>query len=114
MRWMLSTMSVREIAGSWLEGTPAIPMHIGTKARLFDRFGQEIDGVSQDLSQSTLQPGNADQPDAGGRIEVHDKVDIAIRGSLAACERSEQGGVQDAGSAQLRFMRAKCRDDTLG
>jgi hypothetical protein len=74
---MFSRMSVRHATGSWPVGTPAIPIHIGTKARLLDRPGQEIDGVSENLGQATLQPGKADQSDAGGWLKVHDKVDIA-------------------------------------
>ncbi len=35
----------------------AMPIHIGTQARLLHRFGKDIDRVSENPGQATLQPG---------------------------------------------------------
>jgi hypothetical protein len=36
---MLSSISARQTAGSWLEDTSPIPIHVGTNARLFVLLG---------------------------------------------------------------------------
>ena len=96
IRSMLSRMSARQTAGSWLEDTPPIPIHVGTNTRLFDWLGQQIDGAAEDLRQASFDSRQSDHPDPGSWIQLHDKIDIAGRAGLAARQRAEQADMADA------------------
>jgi hypothetical protein len=108
---MFSIMSMMQRAGSWLEGTAAIPFDGGPKPRLLDRFRQEIYALSQDFRQASFQGDKPEQADPGLGIQLCDKVDVAVRPSLVTRERAEQTEVSNAGLLQLRRVRAQGGDD---
>jgi hypothetical protein len=113
MRSMLSSMSARHAAGSWLEGTAPISLDIGPQTRLLDRLGEQIDIAAEDLCQTPFQANQAEQPDACVRVEFRHEVDIAVCRGLTARERTEQAKMTDAGALQFGCVRAQCRDDSV-
>src|SRR5271157_6121745 len=102
MRSIFSRITARQTAGSWLEGTPPISIHVGTDTRLFDRLRQEIDGAAEHLRQAPLQSRQADQPDPGGRVQLHDQIDIAGPGSLTAISIWSWSWTRPPGSDRYR------------
>lgn len=69
----------RASAGSWLEGTPTVPMDAGPQPRLFDRFRQQVHASAKNVPEPTLQRGQTKQGHTRGRIEVGGKIDVAGR-----------------------------------
>ncbi len=80
-------MSAKQSGGSCLEGTPPVPVDIGLQTGLFDRFGQETNVTAEDLHETLLDRGQAEETNMRSRIKIGGVVDVARRiRSLRAAE----------------------------
>ena len=81
---------------------PTIPVYIGPQARFLDRLRQQIHRSADQFGQTPLQRSQSKQSDARFRVQLNQKIDVAIDLGVATGDGTKQRHVTDAGAAQRR------------
>ena len=100
-------ISTKLPAESCSEGTASIPVHLGARARLLDRLRQQVHRAADQFCQASFQCTEREQPDAGFRVELDKKIDVAFGFSIATGNGTKQRQVTDASMAQFHLMLPK-------
>jgi len=82
-------MSAEASAGSYLEGTPAVPINIGPQASFLGRIGQEVHMSAKDFPKAALQGRQTKQVHVGCLIKFGSEVDVTRRCGVTPCNRTE-------------------------
>lgn len=107
-------MSAKLSGGSCLEGTPYIPVYSGPQAWLLDRLWRRSTGRPYQFGQAPFQRSEREQPDAGFRVQFHDKINVASGRIVATSNGAKQRQVTDAGALRIRLVCPQGGDDLFG
>ena len=66
--------------------------------------GHHVDGAAKQFTQCVFEPDDVEQRASG--LELDEKVDVAVRGVLAACDRAEHRN-------RTRLVACRERDDLI-
>jgi hypothetical protein len=87
---MFFTISVKQSAASCSEDKAAVPFGIGSQPFFSNRFGEQVHLPPEDPAETQFNRGKPDQTDMRVRVELGDKINIAVHIGLAPRHSPEQ------------------------